>query len=69
TAAEYAFWYQGTPAARDLPGITGQTTDIKKGSIRDGGTFLKRSCKYTAWNSFYTANVYQVKKFNEFLSA
>ena len=36
---------------------------------RDGGSFLKRSCKYTSWNSFFTQNVYQVKKFNEFLSA
>jgi putative spermidine/putrescine transport system substrate-binding protein len=68
TAAEYDFWYNGKPAARDLPGITGRVGDIKKGQVRDGGSFLKRSCKYTAWNSFYTQNVYQVKKFNEFLS-
>lgn len=68
TKEEYDFWYNGKPAARDLPGITGQTTDIKKGSVRDGGSFFKRSCKYTAWNSFYTENVYQVRKFNEFLS-
>jgi putative spermidine/putrescine transport system substrate-binding protein len=69
TAAEYDFWYNGKPAPRDLPGVTGQVGDIKTGSTRDGGSFLKRSCKYTVWNSFYTANVYQVKKFNEFLSA
>ena len=37
--------------------------------MRDGGSFIRRSCKYTAWNSFYTENVYQVKKFNEFLSS
>jgi putative spermidine/putrescine transport system substrate-binding protein len=68
TAQEYEFWYNGKPAARDLPGITGRVGDIKKGQIRDGGSFTRRSCKYTAWNSFYTQNVYQVKKFNEFLS-
>jgi putative spermidine/putrescine transport system substrate-binding protein len=68
TAAEYDFWYNGKPAARDLPGITGRVGDIKKGQVRDGGSFTKRACKYTAWNSFYTENVYQVKKFNEFLS-
>ena len=68
TAAEYDFWYNGKPAARDLPGITGRVGDIKKGQVRDGGSFVKRACKYTAWNSFYTQNVYQVKKFNEFLS-
>ena len=27
------------PAARDLPGITGKVGDIKKGSVRDGGSF------------------------------
>jgi putative spermidine/putrescine transport system substrate-binding protein len=69
TADEYDFWYNGKPAPRDLPGITGHVGDIKKGSTRDGGSFLKRSCKYTAWNSFFTENTYQVKKFNEFLSA
>jgi putative spermidine/putrescine transport system substrate-binding protein len=69
TKEEHDFWYNGKPAARDLPGILGKVGDIKKGSIRDGGSFVRRSCKYTAWNSFYTENVYQVKKFNEFLSA
>jgi putative spermidine/putrescine transport system substrate-binding protein len=69
TPEEYQFWYNGKPASRDLPGITGRVGDIKKGQIRDGGSFIRRSCKYTAWNSFYTENVYQVKKFNEFLSA
>jgi putative spermidine/putrescine transport system substrate-binding protein len=69
TAAEYDFWYNGGKAPRDLPGVTGRVGDIKKGQTRDGGSFLKRSCKYTAWNSFYTENVYQVKKYNEFLSS
>lgn len=69
TPDEYNFWYNGAKAPRDLPGITGRVGDIKKGQVRDGGSFFKRSCKYTAWNSFYTENVYQVKKFNEFLSA
>jgi putative spermidine/putrescine transport system substrate-binding protein len=69
TADEYQFWYNGRPAARDLPGITGRVGDIKKGQTRDGGSFIRRSCKYTAWNSFYTENVYQVRKFNEFLSS
>lgn len=69
TTEEYDFWYLGKPAARDLPGITGNVGDVKKGSTRDGGNFLKRSCKYTVWNTFYEESVYQVKKFNEFLSS
>ena len=67
--AEYDFWYNGKPAPTDLAGVLGKVGDIKKGSVRDGGSFLKRSCKYTSWNSFFTANLYQIKKVNEFLSA
>ncbi len=69
TQAEHDFWYGGKAAARDLPGITGQVGDIKKGSIRDGGSFAKRSTKLASWNSFFTENVHQVKRDNEFLSA
>ncbi len=69
TAEEYDFWYNGKPAPRDLPGITGHVGDIKKGQTRDGGSFLVRSCKYSSWNSFFASNVYQVKRFNDFLSA
>jgi putative spermidine/putrescine transport system substrate-binding protein len=66
---EFDFWYNGKPAPTDLPGITGQAGDIKKGQVRDGGSFSKRSCKYSSWNSFFTENVYQVKRVNDFLSA
>jgi putative spermidine/putrescine transport system substrate-binding protein len=69
TADEYDFWYNGKPAPKDLPGITGHVGDIKAGQVRDGGSFLVRSCKYLTWNSFFKQNVYQVKRFNDFLSA
>ena len=69
TPEEYAFWYEGAAASRDLPGITGQPGDIKKGSVRDGGSFVKRACKYTAWNSFMVENEYQTTRWNDFLAA
>lgn len=69
TMPEYDFWYNGKAAPSDLPGITGRVGDIKKGQIRDGGSFLRRSCKYSSWNSFFTENVYQVKRINDFLGA
>jgi len=69
TMDEYDFWYNGKPAAKDLPGITGHVGDIKKGQVRDGGSFLQRSKHYSSWNSFFKENVYQVKRFNDFLSA
>jgi putative spermidine/putrescine transport system substrate-binding protein len=69
TMDEYDFWYNGKPAAKDLPGITGHVGDIKQGQVRDGGSFLQRSKHYFSWNSFFKENVYQVKRFNDFLSA
>jgi putative spermidine/putrescine transport system substrate-binding protein len=69
TAPEYNFWYLGKPAPTDLPGITGHVGDVKKGQIRDGGSFLQRSRHYSSWNSFFKNSVYQVKRFNDFLSA
>jgi putative spermidine/putrescine transport system substrate-binding protein len=69
TMDEYDFWYNGKPAVKDLPGITGHVGDIKKGQTRDGGSFMQRSKHYSSWNSFFKENVYQVKRFNDFLSA
>jgi putative spermidine/putrescine transport system substrate-binding protein len=68
-ADEYAFWYGGARASRDLPGITGKVGDIKKGSVRDGGSFSKRIGHYSSWNSYFTNNAYQIKRWNDFLSA
>jgi putative spermidine/putrescine transport system substrate-binding protein len=67
--AEWDFWIEGKPAAEDLPGITGQVGDIKKGQIRDGGSFVNRACNYATWNSYFEENEYQVQRWNEFLSA
>jgi putative spermidine/putrescine transport system substrate-binding protein len=66
---EYDFWYNGKRAARDLPGITGKVGDIKKGSTRDGGSFSQRIGHYSSWNSYFTNNAYQIKRWNDFLSA
>jgi len=66
--AEYDYWWGGKPAAKDLPGITG-TLDIKKGERREGGSFTKRVCKYSSWNSFGRESVFLVKTVNDFLAA
>lgn len=67
--AEYDFWYDGKPAASDLPGITGNKGDVKKGTVRDGGSFVNRACKYTAWNSYMVESEFQTTRWNDFLSA
>jgi putative spermidine/putrescine transport system substrate-binding protein len=66
---EYDFWYNGATAKRPLPGITGKVGDIKKGSVRDGGSFGKRIGHYSSWNSYFTQSAYQIKRWNDFLSA
>jgi putative spermidine/putrescine transport system substrate-binding protein len=66
---EYDFWYNGKRATRDLPGITGKVGDIKKGTVRDGGAFTQRIGHYSSWNSYFTESVYQIKRWNDFLSA
>jgi putative spermidine/putrescine transport system substrate-binding protein len=66
---EYDFWYNGARAKRDLPGITGKVGDIKKGTVRDGGSFSQRIGHYSSWNSYFTNATYQIKRWNDFLSA
>lgn len=66
---EYDFWYNGASAKRPLPGITGKVGDIKKGSLRDGGSFGQRIGHYSSWNSYFTQSAYQIKRWNDFLSA
>jgi len=67
--AEYAYWWGGKPASKDLPGITGKPGDVKKGERREGGSFAQRICKYASWNSFPRESVFLVKRANDFLSA
>ncbi len=66
---EYDFWYKGATAGRNLPGITGHVGDIKKGTKRDGGSFSQRIGHYSSWNSYFTQAAYQIKRWNDFLSA
>jgi len=68
TPAEYAYWWLGATAPRDLPGITGKVGDIKKGTAREGGSFSKRICKYVSWNSYPRESTYLVKTVNNFLA-
>ena len=66
---EWDFWIEGKPAAKDLPGITGNVGDIKAGAVRDGGALSARGCNYGSWNSFFTEAEYQVSAWNDFQAA
>jgi len=66
--AEWDYWIEGKPAAKDLPGAFGDVT-IRKGQARDGGSFARRACRYASWNSIFREHAYQERRWHDFLTA
>jgi len=67
-AEEWDFWYEGKPAAKELPDPYG-TIIVAKGEVRDGGSYWDRFRNIAVWNSLMDENDYLVKRWTEFLSA
>ncbi len=65
---EWDFWYEGKPAARELPDPFGSPL-VAKGEVRDGGSYEQRFKKIAVWNSIMKENDYLVKRWTEFLTA
>jgi putative spermidine/putrescine transport system substrate-binding protein len=63
--AEWGYWIAGKPAAKDLLDPFGDVT-IRKGQVRDGGSFARRACKYACWNSLFREHVYQERRWRDF---
>jgi putative spermidine/putrescine transport system substrate-binding protein len=69
-AFEWDYWIDGKEAAQPIPNPFGQeTAGIPVGSVRDGGSFSDRACRYSSWNSLMDEQQYQVQRWNEFLAA
>ena len=66
--AEWAYWYDGRPAANDLPDPYGRIS-IAAGSVREGGSHLERMAGARVWNAFMDEHTYLVRRWNEFLAA
>jgi putative spermidine/putrescine transport system substrate-binding protein len=66
--AEWDYWYDGKPAAKDLADPFG-TVIIKKGDVRTGGSYWDRYSHIAVWNSLMDENDYLVKRWTEFLTA
>jgi putative spermidine/putrescine transport system substrate-binding protein len=67
---EWDFWIDGKPAAEPIPNPFGQETEgIAVGSVRDGGSFVERACRFSSWNSLMDEQQYQVQRWNEFLAS
>ncbi|MFE8644419.1 PotD/PotF family extracellular solute-binding protein [Sphingomonas sp. NCPPB 2930] len=66
SAAEWDYWYEGKPASEDLPGADGNML-IRRGSVRDGGSYLRRMGNVAVWNTMMDEHNYLVRKWTEFL--
>jgi putative spermidine/putrescine transport system substrate-binding protein len=67
---EWDYWIAGRPATKAIPNPFGEeTAGIKRGTVRDGGAFEERACRYATWNSFFNDNDQMVvDRWNEFLA-
>lgn len=68
TDAEWNFWYEGKPAAADLPGRGGGTV-IAAGSTRSGGSMLDRISRIALWNTTMREHNYLVRRWKQFLES
>jgi putative spermidine/putrescine transport system substrate-binding protein len=66
--AEWDYWIAGKPAPKNLPGAFGDIT-IRKGQVRDGGSFTRRARRYACWNSVFREHAYQERRWHEFRTA
>ncbi|SMF73317.1 ABC transporter substrate-binding protein [Pseudobacteriovorax antillogorgiicola] len=65
---EWAYWYHGDVATEDFKGTDGRIS-VKKGSIRDGGSYIKRFSNIAVWNTVMNNYDYSLDKWYEFLSS
>ncbi|NVJ59523.1 MAG: extracellular solute-binding protein [Gammaproteobacteria bacterium] len=65
--AEWDYWYEGKEAAENLKGTDGKIT-IQQGSVRDGGSYLKRFSNIAVWNTVMDNYDYSLDRWYEFLS-
>jgi putative spermidine/putrescine transport system substrate-binding protein len=66
TAAEWDYWYNGLPAVTDLLGPEGRIA-IKKGSVRNGGSYWQRFSNVAVWNTVMDTYEYSLPRWYELL--
>jgi len=65
---EWDYWYDGKKAQTDLRGTDGKVS-VKGGSIRTGGSYIRRFENIAVWNSVMPNYEYSLTKWNEFVLA
>ncbi|QND66287.1 extracellular solute-binding protein [Mesorhizobium loti] len=68
TPAEWDYWYQGLPAANDLPGPDGLLR-VKAGAVRSGGSYWQRANSIAVWNTTMDEHNYLVRRWMQFVAA
>ncbi len=63
---EWAYWYEGAPAARDLLGPSG-TVVVKAGARRAGGTYQDRANRIAVWNTAMEEYNYAARAWDRFI--
>ena len=66
--ADWDYWIAGKPAAEDLRDPFGDVT-IRKGQVREGGSFARRACRFACWNSLFRERKYQERRWHDFRTA
>lgn len=64
---EWDYWYEGRPAARNLQGTDGSTA-VRRGALRNGGSYERRFSNVAVWNTVMNTYEYSLLRWYEFLS-
>jgi putative spermidine/putrescine transport system substrate-binding protein len=66
TPQEWAYWYDGAPAAQDLQGPAGDWI-VRAGARRAGGTYQERSSRIAIWNTVMDEYNYAARAWERFI--
>lgn len=64
---EWAYWYGGEPASRDLPGPDGEIA-VRAGARRAGGSYYDRANRIAVWNTVMDEHNYAVRAWSRFVA-
>ena len=66
--AEWAYWYEGEPAAENLVGVDGETVVVKRGARRSGGGYVERARRIAIWNTVMDEHNYASRLWARFVA-
>jgi len=67
SAEEWDYWYEGKPAACDLPGTDGRAV-VRAGQMRPGGSYWRRAKHIAVWNTTMEEHNYLVRLWADFVA-